>query len=128
MPDKTKFEREIDEILEKSGDDVKSKTPRQRQFEPFSPTVPKRKSPVKPGSIRVNPGTIIILGVVFLAIAAFSPAAKLPLAVVGALMVAVGYVMWFRRGGRSSPGEVLAGTADRRKTRSARDFGFWRPR
>ena len=128
MPDKTKFEREIDQILEKSGDDAKSETSRQRQFEPFSPTVPKRKSPVKPGSIRVNPGTIIILGVVLLAIAAFSPVAKLPLAVVGALMVAVGYVMWFRRGGRSSISRTGAGRTTQQSAGDGPQVKYWRGR
>ncbi len=128
MPDKTKFEREIDEILEISGDDAKSESPRQRQFEPFSPTAPKRKSPVKPGSIRVNHGTIIILGVVFLAIAAFSPVAALPLAVVGALMVAVGYVMWFRRGGRSSVARTGSGRTTQRSTGDGPQVKYWRGR
>lgn len=101
MPNKTRFEREIDEIIEKSEGETKSKPLRQRQFEPFSPTVPKRKSPGMSGSIRFNPGSAIILGVIILAVAAFTPIAKLPLAVIGALMVTIGYVSWFRKGGSS---------------------------
>ncbi len=107
MPDKTRFEREIDEILEKTEGKTKAKPPRQRQFEPFSPTVPKRRSTAKPGPIRFNPGSVIILGVIILAVAAFTPFAKLPLAIAGALTVTFGYVSWFRSGrsfsGRASP-------------------------
>ncbi len=99
MPKKTRFEREIDEILDESEGETKSKPPRQRQFEPFSPTVPKRKSPAISGATRFNPGSVIILGVVLLAIAAFTPIAKLPLAIAGALLVTIGYVSWFRAGG-----------------------------
>ena len=107
MPDKTRFEREIDEILEKTDGQTKAKPPRQKQFEPFSLKAPKRRSPAKPGPIRFNPGSVIILGVIILAVAAFTPFAKLPLAIAGALTVTVGYVSWFRSGrsssGRTSP-------------------------
>ncbi|MCZ6538798.1 MAG: hypothetical protein O6922_03110, partial [Chloroflexi bacterium] len=100
MPNKSRFEREIDEIIEKSEGETKSKPARQKQFEPFSPTVPKRKSPGMSGPAKFNPGSLIILGVVVLAVAAFTPFAKLPLAVAGALLVTIVYVSWFRRGGR----------------------------
>ncbi len=110
MPDKSRFERELDEILEKSEDKKKSRTPRKRQFEPFTTKTPKRKSPVKSGSIRFDSGRAIIFGLVILGIAAFTPFAKLPLAVAGALLVAVGYVSGFRRGG----GRHGSGRADER--------------
>ena len=100
MPDKTRFEREIDEILESSEGEPKSKRTRQRQFEPFSPKAPKRRSPVNSGGIKFNPGRVIILGLVILAVAAFTPAAKVPLAIIGALLVVIGYAASFRGGGR----------------------------
>ena len=100
MPDKTRFEREIDEILESSEGEPKSKRTRQRQFEPISPKAPKRRSPVNSGGIKFNPGRVIILGLVILAVAAFTPAAKVPLAIIGALLVVIGYAASFRGGGR----------------------------
>jgi hypothetical protein len=100
MPDKTRFEREIDEILESSEGEPKSKRTRQRQFEPFSPKAPKRRSPVNSGGIKFNPGRVIILGLVILAVAAFNPAAKVSLAIIGALLVVIGYAASFRGGGR----------------------------
>ena len=128
MPDKTRFEREIDEILEKSGDETKPEPTRQRQFEPFSPKTPKRKSPVMPGAVRFSPGSVIILGVVILALAAFTAVAKLPLAIVGALIVTVGYVTWFRRGG-SSFGRASGRTLRRRaRNRPAGDSAGSEPR
>ena len=99
MPDKTRFEREIDEILESSEGEPKSKRTRKRQFEPFSPKAPKRRSPVNSGGIKFNPGRVIILGLVILAVAAFTPAAKVPLAIIGALLVVIGYAASFRSGG-----------------------------
>ena len=109
MPDKTRFEREIDEILENAEGETKSKGTRKRQFKPFSPNVPKRRSPVNSGGIRFNSGSLIILGLLILAVAAFTPAAKVPLAIVGALLVVVGYVSWFRKGGSFSPSRRNAG-------------------
>ena len=100
MPDKTRFEREIDEILESSEGEPKSKRTRQRQFEPFSPKAPKRRSPVNSGGIKFNPGRVIILGLVILAVAAFTPAANVPLASIGAWLVVLGYAASFRGGGR----------------------------
>ena len=99
MPDKTRFEREIDEILESSEGEPKSKRTRKRQFEPFSPKAPKRRSPVNSGGIKFNPGRVIILGLVILAVAVFTPAAKVPLAIIGALLVVIGYAASFRSGG-----------------------------
>ena len=101
VPNKSRFEREIDEIVEKSELETKSKPDRRRRFEPFSPTVPKRRSTVNSGGFKFNSGSLIILGVLVLAIAAFTPIAKLPLAIIGALMVTIGYVSWFRKGGSS---------------------------
>jgi len=104
MPDKSKFEREIDEILEKSEDAPSSskRTKRQsgkhRSYEPFSPNVPKSKPRKRSGSIKINPGNLIIGGLVLLAVAAFTPTAKVPLAILGVALVAVGYLLWFRNG------------------------------
>jgi hypothetical protein len=99
MPGKTRFEREIDEIIESSEGEPKSKRTRKRQFEPFSPKAPKRRSPVNSGGIKFNPGRVIILGLVILAVAAFTPAAKVPVAIIGALLVVIGYATSFRSGG-----------------------------
>ena len=89
----------MDEILESSEGEPKSKRTRKRQFEPFSPKAPKRRSPVNSGGIKFNPGRVIILGLVILAVAAFTPAAKVPLAIIGALLVVIGYAASFRSGG-----------------------------
>ena len=113
MPNKTRFEREIDEILEKSEGTEKPRSPRKKQFEPFSPSVPRRKSPVRPGAVKFNPGRVIIVGLVILAIAAFSPFGKLPFAIAGTLLVVIGYVAWFRMGGRFSGRTSQRGTTDR---------------
>ena len=106
MPDKTRFEREIDEILESSEGEPKSKRTRKRQFEPFSPKPPKRRSPVNSGGIKFNPGRVIILGLVILAVAVFTPAAKVPLAIIGALLVVIGYAASFRSEGGRLRGET----------------------
>ena len=124
MPDKTRFEREIDEILESSEGEPKSKRTRKRQFEPFSPKVPKRRSPVNSGGIKFNPGRVIILGLVILAVAAFTPAAKVPLAIIGALLVVIGYAASFRGGGRLR-GETRV--AERSRGREPR-VKYWRER
>ena len=131
MPDKSRFEREIDEIVEKSERETKSKPARRRQFEPFSPNVPKRRSTVNSGRFRFNPGSVIILGVLILAVAAFTPIAKLPLAIIGALMVTIGYVSWFRGGGgsfgrasRRSTGNRPAGDSTAKKPQ----VKYWRGR
>ncbi|HIN15546.1 MAG TPA: hypothetical protein EYM69_07930 [Dehalococcoidia bacterium] len=125
MPDKTRFEREIDEILESSEGEPKSKRTRKRQFEPFSPKVPKRRSPVNSGGIKFNPGRVIILGLVILAVAAFTPAAKVPLAIIGALLVVIGYAASFRRGGGRLRGETRV--AERSRGREPQ-VKYWRGR
>jgi hypothetical protein len=124
MPDKTRFEREIDEILESSEGEPKSKRTRQRQFEPFSPKAPKRRSPVNSGGIKFNPGRVIILGLVILAVAAFTPAAKVTLVIIGALLVVIGYAASFRRGGRLR-GETRVGERSRGRELQVK---YWRGR
>jgi hypothetical protein len=105
MPDKSKFEREIDEILEKSDDDKGSGG--KRTFEPFSPTVPKTGPKRRPGTgMKLNSGQMIIGGLVLIAIAAFVPAVQVPLAAAGLALLVVGYVMWFRGGSRGSSGSA----------------------
>ena len=89
----------MDEILESSEGEPKSKRTRKRQFGPFSPKAPKRRSPVNSGGTKFNPGRVIILGLVILAVAVFTPAAKVPLAIIGALLVVIGYAASFRSGG-----------------------------
>jgi len=126
MPDKTRFEREIDEILESSEGEPKSKRTRKRQFGPFSPKAPKRRSPVNSGGTKFNPGRVIILGLVILAVAAFTPAAKVPLAIIGALLVVIGYAASFRSGG----GDRLRGetrVAERSRGREPQ-VKYWRGR
>jgi hypothetical protein len=54
---------------------------------------------VNSGGIKFNPGRVIILGLVILAVAAFTPAAKVPVAIIGALLVVIGYATSFRSGG-----------------------------
>lgn len=110
MADKSKFEREIDEILEKSEDidsrntaDRESSTG-QRRFEPFTPTVPKRPARRRASTIKFSPSTLVLAGIVLFAVAAFSPAAKLPIAVVGLALLIVGYYLWFRSGSPLSGG------------------------
>ena len=126
MPDKTRFEREIDEILESSEGEPKSKRTRQRQFEPFSPKAPKRRSPVNSGGTKFNPGRVIILGLVILAVAAFTPAAKVPLAIIGALLVVIGYAASFRSaGGVRLRGETRV--AERSRGREPQ-VKYWRGR
>ena len=111
MPDKSKFEREIDEILEKTESKSDSRPSGRRKFEPFSPTVPKRNPPAYQNPITVDPGKLIIIGIILLAVAAFIPVARLPLAIVGLALAGTGYVMWFRRGGRGSGGSGWRGRA-----------------
>jgi hypothetical protein len=131
MPDKSRFEREIDEILEKSDSDNGAKAPRKRSFEPFSPTVPKRRRSRKPTGIKLNAGNLILLGVVLLAVAAFVPVARLPLAVIGFGFVAVGYVLWFRTGGGFSgglPGRGGAGRTGGSRANDEPQVKYWRGR
>lgn len=131
MPNKTRFEREIDEILEKSEGDTKSRPPRKRQFEPFSPNVPKSPPPRKSVAIRFSPGNLIIVGVIVLAVAAFVPVARLPLAILGFALVTVGYVLWFRRGGSFSRGPSARGGVRRSagsSTKNEPQVKYWRGR
>ena len=74
---------------------------------------------------------MIIVGLVILAIAAFSPAARLPLAIVGILTVVAGYVLWFRKGGTIS-GRVSRRGGGSRPADGPGDSGpqvkYWRGR
>jgi hypothetical protein len=140
MPDKSKFEREIDEILEKSEDQEKQRasgsrsTGRRRSFEPFSPRVPRRKPPRRSTSIKINPGNVIVAGVILFAVAAFSPVAKIPIAIVGLLLVVGGYALWFRKGFPTGYGPGSSGSLFRRgkSTTKAPDsepqVKYWRGR
>lgn len=116
MPDKTRFEREIDEILEKSERDPEpdSPPPPKKRFEPFSPTVPKRRRPAKSRAIRISTGSVIVFGLVVITIGTFSPVAQLPLVVFGFTLVAINYVLWFRGRGGSFFGRTKGGRADGR--------------
>ena len=132
MPDKSKFEREIDEILEESDDD-KGLAERRRTFEPFSPTVPKSEPKRRPGTgVKLNYGQLIIAGLVLIAIAAFVSAVQMPLAVLGLALLAIGYVMWFRDGSRgvSSSGGGLFGRVRmaKRIRKSEPEVKYWRGR
>ncbi|MBT3994551.1 MAG: hypothetical protein HOF01_02020 [Chloroflexi bacterium] len=123
MPDKSKFEREIDEILEKTdaddsistGDPSQSRRPpsKPKAFEPFSGTAPKRsQSKKRSTSISLKPGNVIIAGLVILAVAAFTPAAKILIALVGIGLLAIGYVFWFQSGAGQS-GSSTSDTGNR---------------
>jgi hypothetical protein len=111
MPDKSKFEREIDEILEKTETDPKpwsskrsnSKSSKRRSYEPFSPSVPKGKAPKRSrtGGIKLDSGYLIIGGLIVLAVAAFSGFAQVPLAIAGFALLVIGYVFGIRSGSRS---------------------------
>ncbi len=142
MPDKSKFEREIDEILEKSDTDRGSKgrnrpESRGRQsFEPFSPSVPK-SGPVKRSRTRfkLNSGYLIFGGLILLAVAAFSSAAQLPLAIAGLALLVAGYMSGIRggsRGGSSGTGSLGGmfgrGRGPRRKRKSEPEVKYWRGR
>ena len=132
MPDKSKFEREIDEILEKSDDD-KGSAERRRTFEPFSPTVPKSEPKRRPGTgVKLNYGQLIIAGLVLISIAAFVSTVQMPLAVVGLALLAIGYVMWFSDGSRrvSSSGSGLFGRVRMAKwiRESEPEVKYWRGR
>ena len=112
MPDKSKFEREIDEILEKTNadDSICAGTtgdagqPRQpaskpKAFEPFTGTASKRsRGKKRSSSISLKPGNLTIAGVVILAVAAFTPSAQISIALVGVGLLAIGYLLWFRSG------------------------------
>ena len=115
----------MDEILESSEGEPKSKRTRKRQFEPFSPKAPKRRSPVNSGGTKFNPGRVVILGLVILAVAAFNPAAKVSLAIIGALLVVIGYAASFRSGGGRLRGETRV--AERSRGREPQ-VKYWRGR
>jgi hypothetical protein len=143
MPDKSKFEREIDEILEKTGDDLKEipgkpeRPPSSRSFEPFSPSVPKSKRAGRTGGraglIKLNSGHLVIAGLVILAIAAFTAFAKVPLAIAGIVLLGIGYALWFRGGaGRGSTsyggGMFGRGRKPKRPQRNEPEVKYWRGR
>ena len=105
MPDKSKFEQEIDEILEKSEDlPGTSDSSRRSAFEPFSPNVPKRPARTRSSNITLNPSYLIVAGLALLAIAAFTSIARLPVALVGIGLLAIGYYLSLKRGSFSQGG------------------------
>ena len=115
----------MDEFLESSEGEPKSKRTRIRQFGPFSPKAPKRRSPVNSGGTKFNPGRVVILGLVILAVAAFTPAAKVSLAIIGALLVVIGYAASFRSEGGRLRGETRV--AERSRGREPQ-VKYWRGR
>ena len=136
MPDKSKFEREIDEILDKTSVDAQPRDSKRKDagkknaFEPFSPSVPKRKPPGPAAGIKFNTGQLIIVGLILVALAAFLPVAKLPLAAVGIAVVIVGYVQSFRKGSRGS-GSMFGGGRGRGSGNSQKkepEVKYWRGR
>ena len=108
MPDKSKFEREIDEIIEKTdaydainigATDKSRQASKPKAFEPFSGTTLKRSPSKKPSpSISLKPGNLTIAGMAILTFAAFTPVAQIPIALVGVGLFVIGYVLWFRSG------------------------------
>jgi len=108
MPDKSKFEREIDEILEKTEKEPlpwaskrnNSRSPKRRSFEAFTPSVPKSKPARRGSGIKVNAGHLVVIGLVLLAVGAFLPVAQIGFVVTGIVLTLVGYVLWFRKGSR----------------------------
>jgi hypothetical protein len=108
MPEKSKLEREIYEILEKTdaydaidtGTTEKSRQANKlKALETFSDTTPKR-SPNKKRLPRISlkPENLIFAGMLILAFAAFIPAVQVPTALVGVGLFVAGYVLWFRSG------------------------------
>ncbi len=140
MPDKSKFEREIDEILEKTEDGSTPQGERRRSagqhrtYEPFSSNVPKSKPPKSSPGIKFNPGNLILGGLSVIAIAAFIPTAQLPIAILGIILVLVGYILWFRRGssiaGGSGPTSGMFGRGKSTKTsdKAEPEVKYWRGR
>ena len=108
MPDKSKFEREIDEIIEKTdaydsintgATDKSCQASKPKAFEPFSGTTPKRSPSKKPSpSISLKPGNLTIAGMAILTFAAFTPVAQIPIALVGVGLFVIGYLLWFQSG------------------------------
>lgn len=118
MPDKSKFEREIDEILEKTEEEPlpwtskrkNSRSPKRRSFEAFSTSVPKSKLPRRGSSIKVNAGHLVVVGLVLLAVGAFLPVAQAGFVVAGIVLTLVGYVLWFLKGSSRMGGGGLSGS------------------
>jgi hypothetical protein len=117
MPDKSKFEREIDEILEKTENEPlpwaskrkNSRSPKRRSLEAFTPSVPKSK-PVRQGSgVKVNASHLVVIGLVLLAAGAFLPVAQIGFVVAGIVLTLVGYVLWFRKGSNRMGGNGFSG-------------------
>jgi hypothetical protein len=145
MPDKSKFEREIDQILKKTEGDPEvwssnrqssesSKSRKRRAYEPFSTTVSKSKSSKRAGAatggIKLDSGYLVLGGLIVLAVAAFTSFAQLPLAVIGVVMLAFGYFVGFRKGSFAS---VAGGGFSRRRTpgpvrKSESEMKYWRGR
>jgi hypothetical protein len=117
MPDKSKFEREIDEILEKTEKEPlpwtskrkNSRSPKHRSFEAFSTSVPKSKPPRRSSSIKVNAGHLVVAGLVLLAVGAFVPFAQFGFVIAGIVLTLVGYVLWFRNGSSRMDGGGFSG-------------------
>ncbi|MBT4126271.1 MAG: hypothetical protein HOE43_07720 [Chloroflexi bacterium] len=138
MPDMSKFEREIDEILEKAKEDAGPSNDRERPagkhraFEPFSTTVAKTKRSKPKKTIRFNPGNLIIGGLLLIAVAAFLPAATLPLAILGVALLVIGYMLWFRKGsprtGSSGSGMFGRGRSSEKTKASEPEVKYWRGR
>ena len=140
MPDKSKFERELDEILEKPEDSSAPQGGRRRSagkhrtYEPFSSNVPKSKPPKRSPGIKFNPGNLILGGLVIIALAAFIPTAQLPVAVLGIILVAAGYVLWFRKGSPnegsppSGSGMFGRGKSPEKSQPSEPEVKYWRGR
>ena len=99
MPCKSKFEQEIDQILENSDDlPTGSNSSHRPPFEPFSASVPKRPGRTRPSNVDLNPSYIIISGLVILVVAAFTSTARVPVALLGIGLLATGYYLSFRLG------------------------------
>ena len=108
MPEKSKFEREIYEILEKTDayDSIDTGTTEKsgqanklKAFETFSGANPKRSLNKKRSPrISLKPDNLIFAGMVILAFAAFTPTVQVPTALVGVGLFVVGYLLWFRSG------------------------------
>ncbi len=105
MPYKSKFEQEIDRILENSDDlPTGSNSSHRPAFEPFPASVPKRPGRTGRSNVDLNPSYIIIAGLVLLAVAAFTSTARVPVALVGIGLLATGYYQSFRLGSFAQSG------------------------
>jgi hypothetical protein len=117
MSDKSKFEREIDEILEKTDKEPlpwtsnrkNSRSPKRRSFDAFTPSVPKSKPERRGSSIKVNAGHLVVVGLVLLAVGAFLPVAQIGFVVAGIVLTLAGYVLGFRTGSRGMGGNGFSG-------------------